>query len=91
MRCAAGDGVFLRVPLIDLQRTDAGGVVDSRVLVALYWLTGRAGEGQELHVDLNVVPGHLLLVPLPELHSMLPDVARQAVHPVTFKDVVDCP
>lgn len=37
-------GVLLRVAGIDLQRADAGRVVDSRVLVAPHGLAGSVGE-----------------------------------------------
>ena len=75
--------------LIDFECPDAGGVVDGRILITLHSFIRRVSEGQELHVDLKVVARHLLLVTLPELHTVLPHVARQSVQAVALKDVGD--
>lgn len=49
---------------VDLQGADPGGIVDGRILEASDLLPGLAGKGQKLHVDLDVMPWHLLLVAL---------------------------
>lgn len=85
------DGMLLRVPRIEIQRPNKSCVVDARVLVAPHRLTGRAGEVEKLHIDLDVVTWHLFLVPLPELHSVLPDVAGQTVEAVALEHVSRAP
>jgi hypothetical protein len=50
------------VPAVDLQRPDAGGVVDGGVLIAFDRLPVFTPEDQELDVNLNLVTRNLLLV-----------------------------
>lgn len=71
------DGVLLRVPLVDLQRPDAGGVVDGGVLEAPHRLCRLVREDQELYIDLDMMARHLLLIPLPELHPVFSYMLRQ--------------
>ncbi len=58
------DGVGLIVPVVDFQGAHTGGVIDGRVLIALDRLCVFAIELQELHLDLDLMSGHLLLVAL---------------------------
>jgi len=48
------------VVLIDLQSSDPGGIIDSRVLIATKLLTIFCNRGQELDVNLDLVSGDLL-------------------------------
>ena len=52
------------MPIVDLQGANAGGIVDSRVLVALDGFPVFSLEFQELDVDLDLVTRHLLLISL---------------------------
>src|SRR5215470_1049531 len=56
------DRVLLRVARVDLEGPHPGGVVDRRVLVAADALAALALQRQELHVDLDVMAGDLLLM-----------------------------
>ena len=59
-----GDRVGLGMSVIDFERSDAGRIVNGGVLVALDRLSVFALEGQELDVDLDLVTGNFLLIPL---------------------------
>ena len=59
-----GDGIGLGVAAIDLERPNAGGIIDGGVLVALGRLAVFSGECQELDVELDLVAGDLLLIAL---------------------------
>lgn len=70
------DRVGLVVLLVDLQRSDARRVVDCCVLEASYLGPARVNEVEELHVDLDVMPGDLLLVADHGRHRTLVAVDR---------------
>jgi hypothetical protein len=58
-----GDGIGLGVPVIDLKGLDAGGVINGCVLVAPDRFAVFSLKSQELHIDLDLVAGNLLLIP----------------------------
>src|SRR5580704_6112468 len=59
-----GDRIGLGVPVVDLERPDAGRIINGGVLVALDRLAVFSLKDQKLHVDLDLVPGDLLLIAL---------------------------
>ena len=58
------DGAGLVVALIDLEGSDAGGVINSCVLITLDRFVAFALERQELNINLDVMTRHLFLVTL---------------------------
>ena len=82
------DGTRLGVPAVDLQRPNARRVIDGRVLVAAHRGTVFPLQSEELHVDLYVVAGNLLLVAV-RVHGPSPDAARKAVQTVPLADPID--
>ena len=56
-----GDRIGLGVPVVDLERPDAGRIINGGVLVALDRLAVFSLKDQKLHVDLDLVPGDLLV------------------------------
>jgi hypothetical protein len=82
----AGDGVLLRVAAGDLERPYPRRIVDRRVRVAAN-PAPLALEGQEFHVDLPLVAGHLLLVAV-GVHGAPPDPVRASVQPVALEGSV---
>ena len=56
------DGVLLGVPVVNLERADAGGVIDRRVLKPPDPSSALCLEIQEGYVDLDVMAGNLLFV-----------------------------
>ena len=54
------DGIRLGVPVVGLERPDAGGIVDSGVLVSFDGLPVFSTEERELDVDLNLMARNLL-------------------------------
>jgi len=96
------DGGLLVAGVVDAQHPQPSAVVDGGVLVVLLapgpgsrgrglsgsrlcWCGGDGGD--ELHVDLNVVAGQLLLLPLPPpVLRLVPLPGRQPVHPPALED-----
>jgi len=70
------DRVRLIVAVVDFKGANVGGIVDSRVLVALDGLPVFSSEFQELGVDLDLMTRHLFLVSL----SVDPVNVRAAGH-----------
>ncbi len=58
------DRVGLCVFVVDLERPDAGGIVDRGILEPADLLAALASEGEELDVHLDVMARHLLVVTL---------------------------
>jgi hypothetical protein len=58
------NGGGLIVAGVDFQGSNAGGIVNSRILKSPDLPSGWVLERQELHVHLDVVSGNLLLVPV---------------------------
>ena len=58
------DRVGLCVFVVDLERPDAGGIVDRGILEPADLLAALASEGEELDVHLDVMAWHLLVVTL---------------------------
>ena len=54
------------MPLIDFQGTDALRIIDGRVLETAHCLAFHILEIPELHIDLKVMAGHLLLISVNE-------------------------
>jgi len=84
------DGAALVVAVIKLQGPDSGCVVDGGVLKPLDRLSRGTYEFQEHTFDLDVVSRHLLLVPL-GWNGSDGAILREAVHPVSPKNLVDPP
>src|SRR5262245_47839344 len=82
-----GDGVLLSVAAIDLEGPHPGRIVDRRVLVAPDPLALRALQGQELHVDLDVMARDLLLVAV-SVHRAPPDPGGEPVQPMALEGPV---
>ena len=55
-----GDRIGLGVLVVDLERSDAGVIINGGVLVALDRFAVFSLKGQELDVDLDLVTGNLL-------------------------------
>ena len=56
------DRILLRMPLINLQGANAGRIIDCRVLEIPDLAAFLSLEIEEFHIDLYVVPRHLLLI-----------------------------
>ena len=56
------DGILLRVPFINLQGANTGGIIDCRVLEIPDLAAFLSLEIEEFHIDLHVVPRHLFLI-----------------------------
>lgn len=82
------DGVCLRVQAIDLQGPDACRVVDGCVLEPPDWFAGPGLEIDELDIDLDVMPRHLLLVAAPRLYLTHATAGRQTIQPVALQNAV---
>ena len=82
-----GNRVLLRVTPVDLEGPHPGGIIDRRVLVAPNPLAVFALQRQELHVDLDVMPGDLLLIAV-GVHRPPPDTVREPVHPLALEGVI---
>jgi len=78
------DRVLLRVAPVDLEGPHPRGVIDRRVLVAPNPPPSLALQRQELHVDLDLVPGDLLLI-AKGVHRPPADPVREPVHPVALE------
>ena len=76
------DGVLLRVTPIDLQRPDAGGVIDGRILEAADAPAGLSLESQEGYVDLDVMTRYLLGVAM-GMNRTPTHPARKPVQPIS--------
>ena len=59
-----GDRIGLGVPVVDLERPDAGRIINRGVLVALDRLAVLSPKDQELDVNLDLMPWDLLLIAL---------------------------
>lgn len=77
------DRAALIVLLIDFQSPDPSGIIDSRVLIATKLLTILLYQGQELDVDLDLVPGNLLGVAV-SVKSAAADVSRKGANAISF-------
>lgn len=82
------DGICLGLPLIDLEGSDAGRIVDGGELEAADLLTAFSFEGQKLDVHLDVVAGDLFVIAL-GVDLAHPGAAREPVQPVALEDPVD--
>ena len=56
------DRILLRVPFINLQGANTGGIIDCRVLEIPDLAALLSLEIEEFHIDLHVVPRHLFLI-----------------------------
>ena len=77
------DRAVLIVLLIDFQRTDPSGIIDSSVLIATKLLTILIYQGQELDLDLDLVPGNLLGVVM-SVKSPAADVSWKGANAISF-------
>ena len=82
------DGVGLGVALVDLQCTNSRRIIDRRVLLAPNRTASFSLQGQELHVHLHVMPGHLLLVAV-RVYSPPSDAVRESAHAMSPADPID--
>ena len=82
------NGADLIVTLIDFERSDAGGIINSSVLVTLDWLVVFAIECQELYFDLDLVARNLFLVS-DSVDFAQPDAPWQRAYPITFADSIN--
>jgi len=82
------DGVGLGVALVDLQRPNACGIIDRRVLVAPNWTASFSLQRQELDVHLHVMTRDLLLVAV-RVYSPPSDAVRESAHAMSPADPVD--
>ena len=82
------DGIRLRVPLVDLQRSNSRGIVDRGVLVAPYRRSLLSDKREELHVTLYVMARNLLLVPV-RVHGSSTHSVRQPGHAMPFADPIN--
>ena len=64
------------------------GVIDRRVRVAPNRTASFSLQGQELHVHLHVMPGHLLLVAV-RVYSPPSDAVRESAHAMSPADPID--
>ncbi len=58
------DGIGLGMSIVDLERANAGGVIDGGVLEPPHGLAGFTFEDEEFDVHLNMMAWHLLVVAL---------------------------
>ena len=65
------DGIYLGLPVVDFEGPDAGGVIDSGILIAFDRLAVFSTEDQELDVDLDLVARNLWA-----LRSLVPRGSR---------------
>jgi hypothetical protein len=82
------DGVGLRVASVDLECANSRGVVDGCVLVTSHRRTLFPLQRQELHVDLHVVAGDLLLVAM-RMDGTPSDTVRKSVDAMPLADPID--
>ena len=83
-----GDRIGLGVPVVDLERPDAGRIINGGVLVALDRLAVFSLKDQKLHVDLDLVPGDLLLIAL-GMDLTNPRAARKPVQAIAPENAID--
>jgi len=82
------DGIGLRVPLVDLQRSNSRGIVDRSVLVAPDGRSLLSRKREELHVYLYVMARNLLLIPMC-VHGSSTHSVREPGHAMPLADAVD--
>ena len=82
------DCVGLRMALVDLQRPNACGIIDRRVLVAPNRAASFPLQSQELDVHLHVMPRHLLLVAV-RVYGPPSDAVRESAHAMSPADPID--
>ena len=83
-----GDRIGLGVPVVDLERPDAGRIINGDVLVALDRLAVFSLKDQKLHVDLDLVPGDLLLIAL-GMDLTNPRATRKPVQAIAPENAID--
>ena len=83
-----GDRIGLGVPVVDLERPDAGRIINGGVLVALDRLAVLSVKDQELDVDLDLVPGDLLFIAL-SVDLATPRAARKPVQAIAPENAID--
>ena len=57
-------GILLRMAIINLQRPDSGGIIHGRILKTTGGLGIGVWEFQKLYIHLDMMPRHLLFIPL---------------------------
>ena len=83
-----GDSTGLGVTFVDFEGPDAGGIIDSRVLIAFDGLVVFAKESQELNINLNLMTRHLFLVTL-GVDFAESCAARQPADAITLEDAIN--
>ena len=81
------DRILLRVPLINLEGANARSIIDCRVLEIPDLAAFLSLEIEEFHIDLHVVPRHLLLI-ADSRNRPFALTIRQAIEAVTLQYVV---
>ena len=83
-----GDGASLGVALIDFEGSDAGGIVDGRVLITLDGFFVFALKRQELNIHLDLMAWHLLLVSL-GVNFAQPGAAWKSADAIALENTID--
>jgi hypothetical protein len=83
-----GDSASLGVALIDFEGSDAGGIVDGRVLITLDRFFVFALKSQELNINLDLMARHLLLVSL-GVNFAQPGAARKSADAIALQNAVN--
>src|SRR5580704_16487103 len=83
-----GVRIGLGVPVVDLERPNAGRIINGGVLVALDRLAVLSVKDQELDVDLDLVPGDLLFIAL-SVDLANPRAARKPVQAIAPENAID--
>ncbi len=82
------DCALLVMPSVDLQRADASGVIDGGELITTDFLAVLRGQGEELHVYLDLMTRNLLGVTT-GMDCSPSNLARQTPDPVALERAVD--
>ena len=83
-----GDRIGLGVPVVDLERPDAGRIINGGILIAFDRFAVLSLKDQELDVDLDLVPGDLLLIAL-GMDLTNPRAARKPVQAIAPENAID--
>jgi hypothetical protein len=81
------DRILLRMPFINLQGANTGGIIDCRVLEIPDLAAFLSLEIEEFHIDLHVVPRHLFLITNGRNRPFALPI-RQAIQAVALQYVV---
>jgi len=82
------DGVSLGMSAVDLECANSRGIVDRRVLISPHRRALLSRQRKELHVNLHVVPGNLLLVSM-GVDSPPSYTVWESVEAMPFADPID--